>query len=193
MSQLDESCILGLKRYFLPRTAESNGSPLAYLLLKSMRVLSIMCMIGLCIAFLNLGSVNLYEEHDGCPDDLLRATSATVATKPMYQWLYSTLNCILIGLVILLTRQLKTSIRVARAEKIHDCLLFFTQTPAHDEHRCYITRWAERARNWNKPQEEGASVWRVLAVGLLHVPLLFLVALPSGSYVLAQNLPATSS
>ena len=175
----------GIRSYFSPSFDETAGTLLAYVQLTPIWLQAVLAGLGLLLIVLNTVSDGIFDQNGGCTNPLTKITIASVIATPMYQFVFVLLSCLVFGVIVLITELLKQSYQMARAERVHQCLM---KLASHSEPHRLLLQWRDNSQGISRGQEGlPASTPRNILSLLLHIPLLLVVSLPAGGYVLSKK------
>ena len=151
-----------------------------------------MLALGLALAVF-YGMVPAFVERS-CTDPVMMLTIAqSKVSTPLVQWAWTCFNCGALSLHGMIMLQFHWRNPRAHAERIHHliCMTVTLQFEGQGMRQCVRT-WCENfaLRGHYAPHKRWSCVRRSALHAILHIPLFFVVAIPSSCYVIANNVIA---
>lgn len=185
-----------LKLYFVGTHECQADKPKTFMLQRSLRMLMLMSVLGVCLLLMNSISPGVYDAGGGCVDPLMRTSIAHVRVNIFYQWIFvlvcSAVMCAFAYNVEVLRRYDPKQ----HAMHVYRCIHHLLYSPDLEATRRALDCWKEKATG-SAPVPSTTSNLHVniqavrrVSFFFLHMPILSLASAPSIGYVLAQNVPA---
>ena len=162
------------------------------MLQRSLRMMMVLALLGVCLLVVNVSMDGLYR----CSDPFIKTSIAPVEVDIVYQWLFVTLSAAVMSTVALTVEILYRDDPRHHAMHVYQCICAPLHNPEIEAAKQALHWWKSKALGCIEPTPNGSEtprrikVWRRMLFFVLHLPVLIVISAPSVGYVLAQNVPA---
>ena len=132
------------KMYFLPPKGAFPGNLIAHLYMRSIPCLFLLMLVSCFMLVLNGISADIFQQHSGCTDPLVRVSIASVQLYSAYQWIWSLSSCVTTVIIALLVERLRSDSLVQHSQSVHDCLMTLINL-VQPPHTQALKQWSSRA------------------------------------------------
>ena len=178
---------------FQAQLARNSRDSHTALLCATFRAMLALSACGLCFVILNVAAVDIYKEHGGCVDPLIKTSCVTSLAQPHWQWSWVMLSCCASIAVDFLLEMMRRSDKTTHAKAVFNTVQMMLEM--RSEQKAAIANWQAQmpvamlnkadgdkqpTRVGDQPQTRNYFYCVVLLL------LLVLASLPSLLYILAK-------